>query len=96
MIWKIALGILVWILLGVVWMFAHWGDAKGSYRKKPWWEYPIDWVLMAPIMPLAYLFGWIFNSENKIIKSKPVQWVFGCIYVALVMPIAYAFDKLNK
>ena len=43
---------LIWTILGCWFFFSILGD---KFRKQRWY----DWLLIAPVMPLAYIFGWL-------------------------------------
>lgn len=88
---KILLAVLIWTLVGVCYLVWNFADAKTSGKKISVVKWAIDIIFMAPIIPLAYLFGLTLHC-----KFKPVQYIFGWIYLAIVFPIAWLVDKIQK
>jgi hypothetical protein len=49
---------LVWFGMGT-WYFLH--NLGDKYGKEPWYA----WPLMLPVLPVAYLIGWITHFNRK-------------------------------
>jgi hypothetical protein len=60
MIWNIILVYIVWTILAVVLTIMNIGNKhrRGKVRDA------IDWIIGWPVLPVAYVLGWLLNRKN--------------------------------
>lgn len=59
----VAVGYLVFTIVGVYWFLNRMGDKLGSDKR--WFIKPLDAILIMPLIPYAALIGFIFSRKKK-------------------------------
>ncbi len=57
------LAYIVYTAIGIWWFLNRMGDKHGSDKR--WFIRPLDWMLIGPLMPYAYLVGYLSSRARR-------------------------------